>query len=87
MKHAKLKPGGTVVLTELPPGFLGGLPTQDKKAIADIVGKPIELVGYESDGRAELRFTDRLGIIHLIYVRSSFIKSSKVRVSKRRHIG
>jgi hypothetical protein len=37
------KPGDTVVLIEIPPGLLDGLPTEDQEAICDAVGKPIRL--------------------------------------------
>jgi len=37
--------GDTVVLTELPPGLLDGLPLEDQRAISAIVGKPVLLCG------------------------------------------
>ena len=52
------KPGETVVLTTLPPGLIDGLPQEDQNAITAIVGKPVLLVGYHEDGRAELDFED-----------------------------
>jgi hypothetical protein len=70
------KPGRMAVLTKLPPGFLNDLPTEDQRAISEIVGKPILLNKYEEDGRAELEFTDQYGVIHFIYVRPEFLRSS-----------
>ena len=74
VKHSK-KPidRDTAVLKELPPGFIDDLPAEDQAAIAAIVGKPISLLGYDEDGRAELEFTDKEGIIHFIYVHPRFI--------------
>lgn len=60
--------GSMVVLRELPPGLIDGLPMEDKIAISDVVGKAILLVEYDEDGRAELEFTDPHGVIHSIYV-------------------
>ena len=47
-----------VSLTSIPPGLLDGLPEQDQNAIVAIVGKPVQVVGYDDDGRAELQFDD-----------------------------
>jgi hypothetical protein len=47
-----------VSLTSIPPGRLDGLPHEDQNAIVAIVGKPVLLVGYDEDGRAELHFDD-----------------------------
>jgi hypothetical protein len=49
------------------------LPTEDQEAIAAVVGKLILLTEYDDDGRAELEFTDRNGIIHSIFVNPDFI--------------
>jgi hypothetical protein len=56
----KPKPGDMVVLTAVPPGLLDGLPQEDQHAITAMVGKPVLLVGYDDDGRAEVCFDDRL---------------------------
>jgi hypothetical protein len=76
-RKTRLKPGGSVVLTELPPGLLDGLPAEDQRAISDAVGKPVQLVEYDDDGRAELEFTDAHGVIHFIYVNPNFIEPAK----------
>ena len=52
------KPGETVVLKSLPPGFGRWLPEEDQRAIKAIVGKPVLLLEYDEDGRAELEFDD-----------------------------
>jgi len=70
------KPGEMAVITKLPPGFLIDLPTEDQRAISEVVGKPILLNEYDEDGRAELEFTDQRGVIHFIYVRSEFLRSA-----------
>lgn len=74
-KHNRPKPGDMVFLTEIPPGLLDGLPDEDQEAITDAVGKPIRLNEYDDDGRAELEFIDRHGVIHSIFVRPEFIAS------------
>lgn len=73
----KPRPGDSVVLTRVPPGFLNGLPIEDRRAIRAVVGKPIVLNEYDGAGRAELQFKDRKGVIHFIYVKPVFIKSAK----------
>jgi hypothetical protein len=50
--------GEQVTFLALPPGLLDGLPEEDQRAITAMVGKPVMLVGYDEDGRAELRFDD-----------------------------
>jgi len=64
------------VLTEVPQGLLDDLPSEDQQAICEIVGKPILLVEYDEDGRAELEFRDRDGNFHFIYVNPGFIKTT-----------
>ena len=66
------KPGDSVVLTGIPLGLLGGLPSEGQTAITEVVRKQVLPVGYE-DGRAELEFTDKHGTIHSIFVNPTFI--------------
>jgi hypothetical protein len=72
-RSGNLRLGDTVRLTEVPPGLAEGLLEEDQNAIAAIIGKPLQLVGYDEDARAELKFTDACGVIHFIYVDSKFI--------------
>ena len=72
--------GEQVILLALPPGLLDGLPEEDQHAIRTMVGKPMTLVGYDEDGRAELFFDDpfdgRTGTYnhcHSIWVAPEFI--------------
>jgi hypothetical protein len=71
----KAAPGSLVVVRTMPPGLTTGLPESDQKAIREIVGKPILLVEYDDDGRAELEFTDATGAVHFIYVNPKFIEA------------
>ena len=78
---SKPRPGETVALTSSPPGLLNGLPQEDQNAIVAIVGKPVLLVGYDEDGRAELHFDDPFDIrtdehshTHSIWVAPEFIE-------------
>jgi hypothetical protein len=70
------KPGESVVLLEIPPGLVDGLPSEDQEAIVEAVGKPVRLNDYDEIGRAELEFTDRNGVFHRISVRPQFIAPS-----------
>jgi hypothetical protein len=67
-----------VVLDVVPPGLLNGLPKSDQAAISAIVGKPVLLVGYDEDGRAELEFVDREGHNHSIWVKTRFLRSASL---------
>ena len=69
-----MKPGQKAILTALPPGLLDDLPEEDQKAISEIVGKPIRLVGFDDIGRAELEFQEQDGTIHYIFVTREFIR-------------
>ena len=72
-KHRKPVPGDAVVLRELPSGLRVDLPTEDQRAISEVVGKAIQLNEYDDAGRAELEFTDNQGVIHFIYVNPNLI--------------
>jgi hypothetical protein len=73
--------GERVVLVAIPPGLLDGLPDED---IAAIVGKPIQFVGYDDIGRAELEFDDPFhDSTHTIWVAPEFIRSIEVDRDRR----
>jgi hypothetical protein len=78
-RNAKLKPGNKVILTEIPPGLLDGLPEEDQLDIKEIVGKPIRFNEYDKGDmeRAELEFRDRAGHLHFIFVGLKFIQPAK----------
>ena len=67
--------GEKVVLVAVPPGFLEDLPHEDQRAINEIVGKPVLLVGWDEIGRAELYFDDpfKARTDHTIWVAPEFI--------------
>ncbi len=67
--------GCKVVMAELPPGLLQGLPREDQNAIRGILGKPVLLEEYDEDGRAVLAFKDSKGIFHSIFVSPSYIRA------------
>lgn len=69
--------GRSVILKALPSGFLDNLPVEDQRAISEIVGKPVLLNGYTTDGRAELQFTDSEDVIHFIYVDPKFVETAQ----------
>ena len=75
MENARPEPGGTVLLTSAPPGLLKDLPMEDQEALKEAVGKPVLLLAYDGDGRAELEFKDRHGVIHFIYVNPDTIRA------------
>ena len=75
------KPGDLVILTQLPPGLLDGLPEDDQRAIRAIVGRPIVLVEYDDLGWVELEFddpfesrTETSSHTHSIWVAPEFIE-------------
>jgi len=70
----RLKAGDSVIITELPVGFLDDLPSEDRQAITAVIGKAILLKKYDDD-RAELEFTDEKGRIHFIYLNQSLIRN------------
>jgi hypothetical protein len=72
--NRRLSPGDLVVLTRVPQELLRGLPMEDQRAISGIAGRPIVLSGYDTDGRAELSFTDSAGATHFIYVQPNLIR-------------
>ena len=71
------KPGTRILITEAPPDLLFGLSEYVQQAILDIIGKPVRLVAYDADGRAELEFLDRDHYLHFIYVDPIYIKALK----------
>ena len=70
----KPKPGDKVVLKALPPGFLDDLPENEQRAISARTGRPIMLMGYDRDERAELEFMAQDDSIHTLYVDLKFIR-------------
>jgi hypothetical protein len=63
---------------------LDGLRDEDQRAIAAIVGKPIQFVGYDDIGRAELEFDDPFhDSTHTIWVAPEFIRSIEVDGDRR----
>jgi hypothetical protein len=70
-------PGESVVLVNLPPGFLDDLPEGDQLEISEVLGKPIRLNNYDEEGRAELEFSDSEGTVQFLYVQPEFIQVAK----------
>ena len=68
------KPGEKVILKALPPGFIDDLPEEEQRAISARIGRPIMLMGYDRDGRAELEYMAQDDSIHTLYVDPKFIK-------------
>ena len=67
--------GENVILLAVPAALLDGLPEEDQRAIAAMVGKPVTFVGYDELGQAELHFpdpfdvqTDEFSHTHTIWV-------------------
>ena len=73
-RATKPKPGDKVVLKALPPGFIDDLPGDEQRAISARIGRPIMLMGYDRDGRAELEFLAQDDSIHTVYVDLKFIR-------------
>ncbi len=73
MTTKRPKPGEPVILREMPPGLLDGLPAEDQEAIRNALGTPVVLNEYDDLGRAELQFPARDGVIHFIWVDPKFL--------------
>jgi hypothetical protein len=73
----KPKPGTRVIINDLPPDLLFGMTEREQNAIAEILEKPVLLVGYDADCRAELSFRDRNKALHFIYLDPVYIKAAK----------
>jgi len=76
MVREKKRPhvGAQVIFLALPPALLDGLPEEDQRATIAMVGRPVTLVGYDEDGRAELEFDDAFdGSTHYIWVAPEFV--------------
>jgi hypothetical protein len=71
------KPGTRVVISEVPLDLLLGMPEKEQKALSEIRDKPVLLVSYDADCRAELSFRDRHKSLHFIYLDPAFIKAVK----------
>lgn len=70
-----LRVGDRVVLVAIPPGLLDGLPAEDQRAIAAIVGQPVSLLGYDDEsGKAELHFTTGSSRHTTIWVSPEFVR-------------
>jgi hypothetical protein len=66
---------GIVALKEVSHDLLDGLPIADQRAISEIGGKPVRLLEYDTEGRAEIEFTDGEGVIHCIYLSADTIRT------------
>ena len=71
------KAGDSVIVKELPAGFLEGLASEDRQAITAVIGKAILLKKYDDEDRAELEFTDEKGTIHFVYLNPALIRNLK----------
>jgi hypothetical protein len=70
----KPKPGDKVVLKALPPGFVDDLPEEERRAILARTGRPIILMEYDRDGRAELEFMAQDDSVHTLCVDLKFVR-------------
>ena len=57
--------------------MLLGMTEREQEAVAEILEKPVLLVGYDADCRAELSFRDRNKSLHFIYLDPVYIKAVK----------
>ena len=74
-KGYKPKVGDKVILKGLPDKISHKSSKVGKERHLEKIGRPHMLTAYEPDGRAELEFSDSNGVIHYIYVNSSFISA------------
>jgi hypothetical protein len=69
------KPGDTVILMGLPPGFTDDMDIEDREACLQAIESPVVFNEYDDVGRAELQFTSRDGVLHAIWVEPWFVKA------------
>jgi hypothetical protein len=55
-------------------GFLGDLLEEEPRAISARIGRPIMLMAYERDGRAELEYMAKDDSMHIFYVDPKFMR-------------
>ena len=77
------KPGDQVILKERP-GSFEDLPEPDQQKISAIIGKPVQLHGYDDNGRAMLLFTDADGELCYIFVSPELIGVASRRWQRER---
>jgi hypothetical protein len=73
----KPKPGTRVVITKAPSDLLLGMTEKEQHAISGILNKPVLLVAYDADCRAELSFRDRNKSLRFLYIDPIYIKTAK----------
>jgi hypothetical protein len=69
------KSGDAVILLGLPEGFTDDMDIEDRQALSEAVGSRVVFNEYDDNGRAELQFTSRDGVLHFIYVEPWFMKA------------
>ena len=73
----RLRSGDHVKFLFAPPELVEGLPSKDRTAIERVVGRDLELSGFDEYGHAELEFRALDGHRHTIWVRPSCLALSK----------
>ena len=66
------KPGDMVILREAP-CLLDNLPASDLQRISALIGKPLQLHGYDDNGHAMLLFTGTDGVLCFFFVKTELI--------------
>lgn len=60
--------GDKVFFTKAPESLIRGLPLEDQNAIKAQEGKPMQVIGFDEYGHAEMWFTAADGKMHTIWV-------------------
>jgi hypothetical protein len=73
----QLRSGDRVKFLFAPAELVEGLPSDDRAAIERVVGRDLELSGFDEYGHAELEFRASDGHRHTIWVRPSCLSLKK----------
>ena len=65
-----LQVGDVVVITQIPPTLIAGVPREDQEAILQCVGKSLLIAGFNDLGEAEFEFFDSSNNAHTIWLRN-----------------
>ena len=69
-----IRTGEVVVLCDVPPELVRGLPDDDIRAIKAQVGARMEVVGFDSFGNVELEFASSADTFHTVFVSGQILK-------------
>ncbi|MDH4982593.1 hypothetical protein [Hyphomicrobium sp. D-2] len=73
-KDTPITVGDVVVLSEVPPELISGLPDEDVAAIAAQIGSKMKVSGFDELGNVELEFASSADTFHTIFVTAKSLR-------------